>query len=315
MAGKWSIFLRRLQSLLGNQRRIWLRLSLGLPLNYYLLLATTTALVCLFAYSGLAQVATDPAVNRATQCIQGSSPNSLAPEATVEQSARDSYATGLFQQAVEQFQQVAQSYQLQCDPLRQSLSLSNLSLAYQQLGQWDQATEAIAASLALVERRADLDNSAARQSALAQALDIRGNLELSRGQAEQAIATWERSTAIYRQLGEPERVLASQINQARALQTLGLYGRSLTVLQNALKAEDQPTRFLEEALKAAEADRLTNLRARLALPDAPVTIMGLRSLAEALQVSKDNLNQSQLVLNLAEELAKRLGSPEWQPPI
>jgi hypothetical protein len=53
-----------------------------------------------------------------------------------------------------------------------------------------------------------------KPSALAQALDIQGNVQLETGQAEQALTTWQKTEGMHRQLKDLSGVLHSQINQA-----------------------------------------------------------------------------------------------------
>jgi tetratricopeptide (TPR) repeat protein len=121
---------------------------------------------------------------------------------SLEQQARSRYTAGQFTEAATLFQQAAQAYKATGDPIRQALSLSNLSLSYQQSGQWKEANQAIADSLALLQAN---DKTPERAIALAQALDIQGGLYLAQGKTEAALTSWERTTAIYTQQGKPTR--------------------------------------------------------------------------------------------------------------
>ena len=60
---------------------------------------------------------------------------------------RTLYEVGRFAQAASVWQQAAQGYEAQNDYLNQALSLSYLALAYQDLGQWQAAEQAISQSL------------------------------------------------------------------------------------------------------------------------------------------------------------------------
>lgn len=309
MAGKWAVFFHRIYTLLSNRQGVKKRRGSSLAIRWfsyrYLTLAVVTTSICLFAFSGATQVVITPTSNLTAQHTPErsltNSSNSPSELEQLDQSAREHYAAGQFQDAATGFQQAAQRYQAQGDPIRQSLSLTNLSLSYQQLGLWKEATEAIDESLDLVERDDDLNHDSAQQSALAQALDARGNLELSRGQTEQAIATWERAATLYQQLGEPESALQSQINQARALQNLGMYSRAILVLETALQVSEPPgslSASLGDDEQSPEAKRQL-----LAFPDSPTTVVGLRTLAEALQVTGVP-NRARIILEFAETLAQ-----------
>ncbi len=74
----------------------------------------------------------------------------IAPAQLVQQ-GRKLYEAEQFSQAVLVWQQAAKAYQDRSDRLSQAMVLSNLSLTYQQLGQWQQAEGAIASSLELLE--------------------------------------------------------------------------------------------------------------------------------------------------------------------
>jgi len=109
----------------------------------------------------------------------------------------------------------------------QAAAFSNLALVYRELGQLSQAETAIAQSIA------SLRNRPATADLLAQALLIQGQLQLRRGDAETAYATWQEATQLAQTANQPALVLQGHINQAQALQTLGLYRQALRVLTQA----------------------------------------------------------------------------------
>jgi tetratricopeptide (TPR) repeat protein len=53
------------------------------------------------------------------------------------------YEAGKFQEAATVWQQAASAFQKQGDTLNQAMALSNLSLTYQQLGEWHKAAQSI----------------------------------------------------------------------------------------------------------------------------------------------------------------------------
>jgi len=237
----------------------------------YLLLALLTAL-CMIVSPVLSgrSIAADPPVVAANQS---------------EQQGRRLYAERQFEAAIASLQQALQAYEQQGDVIRQAMTLSNLSLAYQQLGLWAEATAAITSSLDLLETRSTDSNYA---SALAQTLDIQARLQLAQGQAEQALETWERTSQIYRQLGDRTSEIDSQINQAQAFQTLGQYRRSIALLTD-----------LAQTLQAQ--------------PDSPTEAIVLRRLGDALIVTGD-LTQARTALQRSLTIAVE-SSPEMTADI
>ncbi|MBD2212706.1 CHAT domain-containing protein [Nostoc linckia FACHB-104] len=218
------------------------------------------------------------------------------PSLSVEQQARNSYAKGQFAEAVQLFQQAAQGYQAAKDPIRQALSLSNLSLCYQQLGQWDDANRAITESVDILNTIKD--TKAEKSLALAQALDIRGGLQLARGQAEAAFKSWEGATSLYNQLQKPSKALTSQVNQAQAFQNLGLYKKAISLLETALKLPQISTTKAEQLKPAIEK-----------VPATPETATALRTLGESLRVV-GSFDPANLILSRSLAIAQQLKLPE-----
>jgi len=158
--------------------------------------------------------------------------------------------------------------------------LSNLALAYHQLGQWSEANGAIATSLQLLPTK---NTATDHLRILAQALNTQGKLQLAQGQAEQALTTWQKAAETYQQVEDKTGVARSLINQAQALRVLGFYQRVKTTLEQASQIlQDQP----DSAIKAA----------------------GLLSFGDALRLVGD-LKQSQEVLQQSLTISQQLQSP------
>ena len=141
----------------------------------------------------------------------------------LEQQSRSRYEAGQYQEAIAPLEQVIEIYELQGDRLRQAIALGNLALVYQQLGNWTDANAAIDRSLKLVQNQPF-------GSALAQIFDIQGRLQLTQGRLQQALATWEQAIALYAEANDSDGQIRTQINQAQALQELGLHLRSIALL-------------------------------------------------------------------------------------
>lgn len=200
------------------------------------------------------------------------------------QQGRTLYKAERFNDAASVFQQAAAAFAATGDGLQQAMTLSNLSLAYQQLGQWPQARQAIAESLNLLQSGQNLGTSKERLLILAQTLNVQGRLQLARGQAEAALTTWRDAASAYAQIGDDSGVTRSRINSAQALQALGLYRqaqKTLTLVHQTLQKQ----------------------------PDSSLKATGLRSLGNVLQVVGD-LEKSRQVLEQSKDVATRSQFPQ-----
>ncbi|WP_199318720.1 CHAT domain-containing protein [Leptolyngbya sp. FACHB-541] len=205
---------------------------------------------------------------------------SLPDAEMLDQQGRQFYQTEQFAESVSVWQRAAIAFQSTGDVLDQAMVLSNLSLAYQQLGQWDEAEEAIRQAIVLTFN----SYQGERSPILAQALDVQGRLYLSRGQAESAVETWQQAADIYIQLGDETLLTRNQINQAQALQSLGFYRQ----------AQEQ-LREIEQTLQSQ--------------PDSVLKVTGLRSLGNVLRVMGD-LEGAQQVLQKSFSIAESISDPQ-----
>ncbi len=200
--------------------------------------------------------------------------------------AKKLYDGGRFTEAVNILKQAVEIYQNQGDTLKQAAVLSNLSLTYQELGWWEEAARAISASLNLLENKLGTTSTTQKLRILAQTQDIQGRLQLNRGETEAALATWKSAYNTYTQLGDRAGQIKSLINQAQAMEGLGLYRRALTILNEVKHNLDTE-------------------------PDSITKVVGLRSLGDVLQLV-GNLPQSRQTLEQSLQIARQLKS---QPDI
>ncbi|WP_017318553.1 CHAT domain-containing protein [Mastigocladopsis repens] len=263
MARKKPVFFRILKSIFPSKYsgRDWK----GQPL-----LALIAVFLCVIISPVLAQA---PPVNFAAQ------DSTIRQDQTqyLVQQGKKLYEAGQFTLAVKFLQQASAAFRTQGDSLWEAMTLSNLSLALQHLGLWNRAEKAIAQSLSLLN---DMNNSQERSKILAQALDVRGRLQLSQGQGETALITWQQAADIYQQIKESAALTRNRINSAQALQVLGRYRQAKKILTEVLQT-------------------LKNQ------PDSPMKASGLLSLGNILQVVGD-LKESQYVLEQSLALAKAL---------
>lgn len=154
------------------------------------------------------------------------------------------YQTEQLSQAVQILQQAAEAFKSQGDVLNQALALNYLALAYQQQGDLSQASKAIALSLLLLSKNER--NSPESFSVRAQAFNTQGQIQLAQGQSNKALASWQQATAFYSKNKDNAGQIGSQINQAQALQTLGLYRRALITLNQVNQLlQQQPDSVLK----------------------------------------------------------------------
>ena len=164
--------------------------------------------------------------------------------------------------------------------LTKSAILTNLALTYQQLGEWTKVGDLVAQSEAILEQ---LPQNKETQKALAATLEIKGRLQLVRGE-RQAIETWAKSAAIYQQLDDEQGVIRSQIDLAQGLQSLGFYRRATKTLRELnLTLQQQPNSLIKA--------------------------VSLRSLGNSLQTLGE-LDEAQEVLTESLEIAQNLESRE-----
>jgi CHAT domain-containing protein/tetratricopeptide (TPR) repeat protein len=186
------------------------------------------------------------------------------------------YQTGRFSESAELWQKASNVFARVGDKTNQAMALGNLSLTYQQLGQWQAAKEAITNSLNLLQP----SDREAQRRILAQILEIQGKLQLATGDASSALSTWQQATKIYSELSDLTGKIQNQLNQAQAFQALGLYRRAITTLNE-----------VKQTLQTQ--------------PDSPLKVRALLSLGNTLNVSgdlqkaEDNLQQS---LKIAQSL-------------
>ena len=198
------------------------------------------------------------------------------------QQGKQYYQAGQFSAAVNAWKEALATYQARKETLNQVQVLNYLSSAYQKLGEWQEAEGACAKSLELLPDSEDLDRKALLLRG--QALNNQGQLQLSQGQTENAYHTWQQATSAYRRAGDETGQLIGSLNQAQALQAMGKYRQTKSLLEE-LVAELQQK------------------------PDTLLKAQGLRSLGVALQTVGD-LQQSQAILESSLAISQQLDSPQ-----
>ena len=212
--------------------------------------------------------------------IVAASNHTLKDPATLLNQGRIAYEAGRYTEAVNSWQKAEQAYQEEDNQLHRAISLNYLSLARQELGQWQSAEQDIDQSLKILQTEIINSNGAV----LAQALNTQGSLLLAKGKSKEALEIWQQAATTYENAGDYIGAIGSQINQAQALQALGLHRRSQKLLEDIAQDLEQQSDPLLKAL-------------------------GFRSLGSTLQII-GNLKDSQEMLQKSLALTQELNLPE-----
>ena len=222
--------------------------------------------------------------------------------------AQELYQNQQFETAVQLWEQAAKAFANSGDNLNQAMALSNLSLTYQQLGQWQAASTAIQESLQLINTQPGSDRPTDRHSQiLAQTLDIQGKLQRETGQTADAIASWQQAANIYQKLDNSPKLVQNQLNQAQALEDLGLYPRAcqtlLAVLESDLAIQTCPE------FNQLTPQQLTEKLQKITTQSSLSKVSALRSLGDLLRVI-GQIEQSKQILATSLTLAEQLELPQ-----
>ncbi|MEH1945209.1 MAG: CHAT domain-containing protein [Nostoc sp.] len=230
---------------------------------WYGLLACLTTLLCIFGSPVMAR-----------DVVSLGLTTSVVASSSQEKVAQNLYMSGRFAEAVKLLQQ---AYQTSGNQVEKAVILSNLALNLHQLGRIDEASGAIEEAIAIL-------HTANSPPVWAQVWDIKGNLELAQGKAQAALSSWETAASLYQQLKDSNKAILAQINQAQALQALGLYRREISLLQSLT----------------------TDLQKQ---PDSLAKAASFRNLGEALALAGD-IEQAKKHLQQSLEIAQKLQSAE-----
>ena len=121
-------------------------------------------------------------------------------------------------------------YGQQQNILGEALALNNLALAQQHLGEWEQSQNAIAKSLQLLQDRDNLAQQSGYWDILAKATNTWGNWQWQTGNIELALSSWQDAAQYYVSADNPSGIVKARINQAKALQALGLTFKAVKIL-------------------------------------------------------------------------------------
>ena len=256
---------------ISGLRRFWTRR--WRHIRFFLVALVTVALVAVSGVPGLAGISSPP--------VQ---PSTAEAQSSLIEQGRGAFQLGQYTEAGRLWSLAVEDYQNHQDVWNQALSLSYLSSAYQKLGNWDSARDAVEDSLSLLNTLS-LEN-ANYYPLLAQNLNTQGSLYLAMGQPEQAYQVWQDAEAAYVQTQDELGVFGSKLNQAKALQTMGLF-RQEQILLNELSTRTD------------------------SLPDSALKVRVLNSLGEVLGITGD-FDASELVLLESATIARQIADVEGE---
>ncbi|MEG4272226.1 MULTISPECIES: CHAT domain-containing protein [unclassified Microcoleus] len=243
-------------------------------LRQVILLFVISCLLAIAIPPGIAQVNPPPAVQLVRQ-------------------ARTLYQEERFSEAVPLLQQAAAQFEAKGENLDRAAALSNLAATYGQLGLWEEAEKAVNSSLSVVRTQAKTPE---QQRILAETLNIQGQLQLERGQTQDAIDKFDLSAKIFEQIDSKNQLFQVQINLSRGWEILGLYPRACKILLASFKLENQTCEVSTAGLET--------------LKNQPVSLEQVRAIHALGRVLRvlGQLERSQDVLSAGLEAAKKLGS-------
>lgn len=209
--------------------------------------------------------------------------------------ALKSYQTQNYSEAAKLFQQAATAFGSNGDKLNQALSWNYLSLTYQELGLLSEAG-VINDSIKLLPNQT---GSKQYLSVRAQAFNTLGKLQLTQGQPENALSSWQEAINIYSILQDISGKIGTQINYAQGLQALGLFRQTLNQLENVrsdLEKQQDPVLKATGLLALGNAMRTVgNLKlSKEVLDDASkITQVTSKEMQAEILLSKGNTVQAQ----------------------
>ncbi|MGB3510576.1 MAG: CHAT domain-containing protein [Microcoleaceae cyanobacterium] len=161
----------------------------------------------------------------------------------LEVEAQKLFDRGDFSASIALLDTVINSYSAQGDNYSQARALRNLGLVYLKLGEWQKSETALTNSLNIIKQISDTKTTAKIQASV---LEVKGQLKLSIGEPETALDTWKSASQIYEKIGNTLGFTRSNINQAQALQALGLYSQALKKLTTATEnLQDEPDTIIK----------------------------------------------------------------------
>jgi CHAT domain-containing protein/TPR repeat protein len=211
-------------------------------------------------------------------------PPSSSENLTSVETAKKHYHQGEYSQAVEYLQKAVKNYQTNGEIANEIQALSWLSLAQQKLGHWQEAEITINTCISLLKNNPEIN-----PVIKAQVYNTAAHLQAIKGNEEAALSSWQNAGILYEQVGDKLGIIGSKINQAQALEKLGLYHQT------------------EQILTEVEKTVFT-------ITDQELQVRSLYNLGEFF-TKKGNLIKAQYFLEKSLVIAQKLNNPDLQSKI
>jgi CHAT domain-containing protein len=172
-------------------------------------------------------------------------------------SAQSLYEQGDYEGAIAQLKTAISKAEKEGDILTQTQSIINLSLIYLKQSNWEKTELNINQAFQLITQ---INNSKEKDKLTNFALEIKGQLQLSTGEVENAFDTWEKSSNLAYERGDIQQFIYAEIKQIEALQELGMYGKAGEVLGNVTpKLDNAPQDLVTAKAWQTVGELLANL--------------------------------------------------------
>ncbi len=246
----------------------------------------------------------------------------VRPKEPVQQmrQARTLYAAERFSEAVPLLQEAAAAFEARGENIDRAAALSNLAATFGQLTDWEQAEVAVNSSLSAVRSQ---PTAPEQQRILGETLNIKAQLQLERGQTQDAIDTLEEAAKIFQQIDAKNQLIQVKINQSRAWESLGLYPKACKILLGSLGLENQTCEVSTAALQKlnARSTALEDVRAINALGRVLRVLGKLENSEELLLVgvaagrALNSQEEAAIYLNLGNTVRAKSNIPGLTPEL
>lgn len=209
--------------------------------------------------------------------------------------AQELYQLGEFEKSLQLLTQADKAYQSQGGHLQQAQIYSLISLAQQQLDNWDLAENRIIDSFTLLEK---IPPSNSKNQVLAQIWNTKGHFEFARRKNRQALEDWKQAEQLYSRVEDSLGVSGSLLNQAQALEKMGFYPRSCNRILAAFEQQKNDC----ENLTLSEIEAIIS---QVKIEAQPWQIEGLNQLSNILLL-KGKLSQAETIVTANQSINSSL---------
>lgn len=253
--------------------------------NFVKILGLFIFISCLvgFRFSAIAQ-----SFDRISQ-QEENNPNNLLER------GKKQYELGQLREAIVTLKAAAQFLKQTGNTNKQAESLLYLSWSYQELGEYNEAESIITKTIEILQTRSPAILLAMANNTLAQ-------LQMNRGQLEEALKNWELTEKLYQQSRDRIGQLGSQINQAQVLEEQGRYRLACERILRAFAAENTRCKTIDPETFASVLQIIDRE------PNPLLKGLGLRSFGVSLQ-ALGSLRQSREAISASLAIFQTLDRP------